>query len=78
MMTALSTPTRSERAERTGRMPRFSDGMNDTTYGAWTLFGEALDWLRDHYGQFEFWVERDLVWTVQTRLDVRAASPHHG
>jgi hypothetical protein len=22
---------------------------------------EAVDWLRDHYGQFEFWVVRDLV-----------------
>jgi hypothetical protein len=32
------------------------------------LFEEAVDWLREHYGQFEFWVERDLVWTVQTRL----------
>ena len=22
------------------------------------LFEEAVDWLREHYGQFEFWVER--------------------
>ena len=32
------------------------------------LLEEAVDWLREHYEQFEFWVERDLVWTVQTRL----------
>jgi hypothetical protein len=32
------------------------------------LFGEAVAWLRQHYREFEFWVERDVVWTVQTRL----------
>ena len=32
------------------------------------LIDEAVDWLREHYGQFEFWVKRDVVWTVQTRL----------
>jgi hypothetical protein len=30
--------------------------------------GGALDWLRENHGWYEFWVERDLVWTVQTRL----------
>ena len=25
-------------------------------------------WLQDHYSEFEFWVERDLVWTVQSHL----------
>jgi hypothetical protein len=29
---------------------------------------EAVAWLREHYGQFEFWVERDLVLTMQKRL----------
>lgn len=33
-----------------------------------SLFTEAMDWLRQHYEQFEFWVERDVVWTVQTHL----------
>jgi hypothetical protein len=32
------------------------------------LFEEAIAWLQDHYSKFEFWVERDLVWTVQSRL----------
>ena len=32
------------------------------------LVEEVVEWLREHYGQFEFWVKRDLVWTVQTRL----------
>jgi hypothetical protein len=42
--------------------------MNENPELASALFEEALDWLRKHYGHFEFWVERDLVWTVQTRL----------
>ena len=42
--------------------------MDESTRAASGLFEEAVHWLRDHYGQFEFWVERDLVWTVQTRL----------
>jgi hypothetical protein len=29
---------------------------------------DTVDWLRKSYGQFEFWLERDLVWTLQTRL----------
>lgn len=33
-----------------------------------TLFEEAIAWLKEHYDEFEFWVERDLVWTVQTQL----------
>jgi hypothetical protein len=33
-----------------------------------TLADQAIDWLRDHYDEFEFFVERDLVWTVQRRL----------
>jgi hypothetical protein len=41
---------------------------DDFTAAAPALFAEAVAWLRDHYGQFEFWVERDLVWTVQTHL----------
>jgi hypothetical protein len=43
-------------------------GMNANPEQAPALFEESLNWLREHYGQFEFWVERDLVWTVQTRL----------
>jgi hypothetical protein len=32
------------------------------------LFEEVIAWLRDHYSEFEFSVERDLVWTLQSRL----------
>jgi len=42
--------------------------MDNGTDAASALFDEAVTWLRDGYGQFEFWTERDLVWTVQTRL----------
>jgi hypothetical protein len=42
--------------------------MDDFATTASALLVEALDWLREHYAQFEFWAERDLVWTVQTRL----------
>jgi hypothetical protein len=27
-----------------------------------------VEWLRENYRQFEFWVERDVVWTLQIRL----------
>lgn len=33
-----------------------------------TLFEDALDWLRATYGERRHFVERDLVWTLQTRL----------
>ena len=42
--------------------------MNVNPEQASALFEESLNWLRENYGKFEFWVERDLVWTVQTRL----------
>jgi hypothetical protein len=33
------------------------------------LFEEALEWLHKNYASYRFCVERDLVWTVQTRLN---------
>ena len=33
------------------------------------LFRRALDWLREHYSEFVFYVERDIVWTIQTKLN---------
>lgn len=42
--------------------------MDESTHTPRALFEEAVAWLHEHYGRFEFWVERDLVWTVQTRL----------
>jgi hypothetical protein len=42
--------------------------MDESTHTAKTLFEEAVAWLHEHYGQFEFFTERDLVWTLQTRL----------
>ena len=32
------------------------------------LADRAIDWLRDHYDEHRFFVERDLVWTLQLRL----------
>jgi hypothetical protein len=32
------------------------------------LFDDALEWLKENYGSFRFFVERDVVWTVQLRL----------
>jgi len=42
--------------------------MDDFALIASALVEEAVDWLREHYGEFEFWVARDLVWTVQTHV----------
>jgi hypothetical protein len=27
----------------------------------------ALEWLKENYGRFRFFVERDVVWTIQLR-----------
>ena len=32
------------------------------------LFWEAINWLRESYSQHRFFLERDVVWTVQKRL----------
>lgn len=32
------------------------------------LFEMALDWLKLNYGDFEFFAERDLVWTIQNKV----------
>jgi hypothetical protein len=50
--------------------------MDQSVQPACALFERAVDWLREHYGQFEFWVERDLVWTVQTRLRLIISEDH--
>ncbi len=36
--------------------------------GAEQLFENAVAWLRRGYGSFRFFVERDVVWTVQTYI----------
>lgn len=44
------------------------------------VFVESLEWLKEHYGDFRFFVERDLVWTLQEHLRGALASaklPHH-
>lgn len=33
------------------------------------LFEDTLDWLKQHYSDYRFYAERDVVWTVQTRLN---------
>ncbi|MXW23426.1 MAG: hypothetical protein F4Z96_01890 [Chloroflexi bacterium] len=35
---------------------------------ATALFEDAIEWLREHYSEFRFFTERDLVWTVQRQL----------
>jgi len=40
--------------------------MSETVAEA--AFRRTLDWLREHFGEFRFFVERDLVWTLQQRL----------
>ena len=32
------------------------------------LFENAMDWLREHYGEYRFFAERDVVWTVQKHI----------
>ena len=32
------------------------------------LFESTLRWLRDHYTDFRFFTERDVVWTVQLKI----------
>jgi hypothetical protein len=49
------------------------DGSADA---AATLFEDVIAWLQEHYDEFEFWVERDLVWTVQSRLRQMIAEQH--
>ena len=36
--------------------------------GAKQLFWVAVDWLRESYSEHRFFLERDVVWTVQKRL----------
>jgi hypothetical protein len=43
-------------------------GVDQLAASAAALFEEAIAWLGENYGEFEFWIERDLVWTVQSRL----------
>jgi hypothetical protein len=42
--------------------------MDENAEAAAMLFEESIAWLQEHYDEFEFWAERDLVWTVQKRL----------
>lgn len=46
----------------------------NVAYEAWL---DALDWLRSTYGDRVYYTERDIVWTVQTRLanDARLSRP---
>jgi hypothetical protein len=38
---------------------------------AQAIAADAIGWLRTHYADFRFYVERDLVWTLQTWIDRR-------
>ena len=37
------------------------------------VFLDSLRWLKEHYGDFRFFVERDVVWTIQEDLRARLA-----
>jgi hypothetical protein len=50
--------------------------MDESAEGATTLFENAITWLKEHYDEFEFWAERDLVWTVQKRLKQMISDRH--
>lgn len=32
------------------------------------LFENAMDWLREHYGEYSFFTERDIEWTLQIHI----------
>lgn len=32
------------------------------------LFENAMDWLQQHYGEYRFFTERDVEWTLQKRI----------
>ena len=51
-----------------GSVRREGEGGREDADAAAALFEEVVVWLQRHYDEFEFWVERDLVWTVQSRL----------
>ena len=38
------------------------------------LFETVIHWLREHYADYRFFTERDIVWTVQLRLHAEIAS----
>lgn len=42
-----------------------------TPDAAVTLFEQTMEWLREQYGTFRFYTERDLVWTFQRHLAER-------
>jgi hypothetical protein len=42
--------------------------MGEKTCLASGIFEDSVAWLQEHYYEREFWVERDVVWTVQTHL----------
>ena len=35
-----------------------------------------MDWLQEHYGEYRFFAERDVVWTVQTQIRVTIEDAH--
>jgi len=42
--------------------------LNEEGNVAYKLFKESLDWLRENYGSFTFFTERDLEWMLQTHI----------
>ena len=48
-------------------LPKF-DGAFMTNQMPGRIFEETIEWLRTNYPTFNFFVERDIVWTIQRRL----------
>jgi len=38
-----------------------------------TLFKESLEWLKNNYSKYQFFIERDIVWTMQMHLREKVA-----
>jgi hypothetical protein len=38
------------------------------------LFEDSISWLRENYGNFRFFAERDIVWTLQTHIMAKIAA----
>jgi hypothetical protein len=61
--TTLSVPSYARYTDESGGR-KVDEGLA----AAVGLFEKVIAWLQDHYSEFEFWVERDLVWTIQSHL----------
>lgn len=45
-----------------------SQGTDRRDMSAIELFENAMGWLREHYGEYRFFAQRDIVWTLQMHI----------